>query len=159
MRIQGRSPNDSDFRVGIGFVNDLSESETGKCGPREADFRSNPSSGCFFPSFCLRLVPRARCSEARRRRNHLLREWELQRVARPRLRTHFRGRSQPADVCSGGSYSSSSDQRIHFGLGTAAAVDSVEIYWPSGTKQKIVSPCIDRILTIEEDKKAGEKDK
>jgi enediyne biosynthesis protein E4 len=56
------------------------------------------------------------------------------------------------DVYSGGSYGSSSDQRIHFGLGTATAVDSIEIDWPSGLKQKFVPPGIDRILTIHEGK-------
>ena len=49
------------------------------------------------------------------------------------------GIRQRGDVYSGGSYSSSSDQRIHFGLGTATAVDSIEIYWPSGAKEKVTS--------------------
>jgi hypothetical protein len=62
------------------------------------------------------------------------------------------GIRQRGDVYSGGSYSSSSDQRIHFGLGAATAVDSIEIYWPSGTKQKFTAPGIDRIITIEEAK-------
>ena len=56
------------------------------------------------------------------------------------------------DVYSGGSYSSSSDQRVHFGLGAATTVDSIEIYWPSGAKQKITSTGIDRIITVEEGK-------
>jgi hypothetical protein len=62
------------------------------------------------------------------------------------------GVRQRGDVYSGGSYGSSSDQRIHFGLGTATAVDSIEIYWPSGAKQKITSTGIDRIITVEEGK-------
>ena len=61
---------------------------------------------------------------------------------------------QRGDVVSGGSYGSSSDPRIHFGLGKAAAVDSIEIHWPSGTIQKILSPKIDGILEVEEGKPA-----
>ena len=53
---------------------------------------------------------------------------------------------------SGGSYGSSSDQRIHFGLGAATKVDSIEIDWPSGAKEKITVPGVDRIVTIQEGK-------
>jgi hypothetical protein len=67
------------------------------------------------------------------------------------------GVRQRGDVYSGGSYSSSSDQRIHFGLGTATKVDSLEIDWPSGTKQKIMAPGVDRILTVYEGKEPAEK--
>ncbi len=67
------------------------------------------------------------------------------------------GVRQRGDVYSGGSYSSSSDQRIHFGLGAATRVDSIEIDWPSGTKEKITVPGVDRIVTIQEAKKANEK--
>jgi hypothetical protein len=59
---------------------------------------------------------------------------------------------QRADVFSGGSYASSSDQRVHFGLGAAGKVDKVEIQWPSGTKQEIHIPPVDRIFTVEENK-------
>jgi hypothetical protein len=62
------------------------------------------------------------------------------------------GVRQRADVCSGGSYSSSSDQRVHFGLGPASRVDKIEIYWPSGLKQQIAIPAVDQIVTVEEGK-------
>jgi enediyne biosynthesis protein E4 len=61
-----------------------------------------------------------------------------------------KGMRQRADVLSGGSYLSSNDQRVHFGLGNATAVDEVEIHWPSGTIEKLKLPSIDRIFTIEE---------
>ena len=60
------------------------------------------------------------------------------------------GLRQRADVYSGGSYGSSSDPRVHFGLGTATSVESLEVLWPSGTKQKFTAPGIDRIITIRE---------
>jgi hypothetical protein len=60
------------------------------------------------------------------------------------------GVRQRADVFSGGSYGSSSDPRVHFGLGIVSKVDKLEIYWPSGRKQEVVVPSVDRILTIAE---------
>ncbi len=62
------------------------------------------------------------------------------------------GVRQRADVFSGGSYGSSSDQRVHFGLGANTKVDGVEIQWPSGTKQELILPGIDRIITVDEGK-------
>jgi hypothetical protein len=59
---------------------------------------------------------------------------------------------QRADVFSGGSYASSSDQRLHFGLGSAAKVDKVEILWPDGIKEEIKVLPIDRIVTVAEGK-------
>ena len=67
------------------------------------------------------------------------------------------GVRQRADVFSGGSYGSSSDQRVHFGLGAAVKVDRVEILWPSGSKQEVNISSVDRILTVEEGKAAIEK--
>ena len=62
------------------------------------------------------------------------------------------GIRQRGDVLSGGSYLSSNDIRVHFGLGDAVRVEYVEIHWPSGAIQKVKIASIDRILTIEEDK-------
>ena len=62
------------------------------------------------------------------------------------------GLRQRGDVLSGGSYASSNDFRVHFGLGDATSVESVEIHWPSGAKEKISLPSVDRIFTVEEGK-------
>jgi enediyne biosynthesis protein E4 len=62
------------------------------------------------------------------------------------------GIRQRADVMSGGSYESSNDQRVHFGIGDATAADSVEIHWPSGFVEKISLPSVDRFFAIEEGK-------
>ncbi len=67
------------------------------------------------------------------------------------------GVRQRADVTSGGSYGSSSDQRLHFGLGSATKVDKIEIHWPSGKKEEIVAPGVDRILTVVEGQGVVEK--
>jgi len=62
------------------------------------------------------------------------------------------GVRQRAEVFSGGSYGSNSDPRVHFGLGSAGKVDKVEIQWPSGTKQEISLPRVDKIFTVDEAK-------
>jgi hypothetical protein len=59
---------------------------------------------------------------------------------------------QRGDVMSGGSYESSNDMRLHFGLGEARAVDAVEIRWPSGAVEQVKLPSVDRIFMIEEGK-------
>jgi enediyne biosynthesis protein E4 len=62
------------------------------------------------------------------------------------------GMRQRQDVMSGGSYISSNDQRPHFGLGDATDAGSAEIHWPSGTKEIVRLPAVDRIFTITEGK-------
>jgi hypothetical protein len=46
-------------------------------------------------------------------------------------------------------YASSSDVRVHFGLGAAARA-TVEIHWPSGTVQQLGETGADRYLTVRE---------
>jgi enediyne biosynthesis protein E4 len=58
--------------------------------------------------------------------------------------------SQIREVRSGASYLSQGDPRAFFGLGSLARVDRVEIRWPSGRVQKIVSPEVDRYLLVVE---------
>jgi hypothetical protein len=57
---------------------------------------------------------------------------------------------QRGDVLSGGSYLSSNDMRVHFGLGNSDKVDQMEIHWPSGTVEKMTLAAVDRIYTITE---------
>jgi len=47
-------------------------------------------------------------------------------------------------------YSSSSDKRVHFGLGNAAIIDRIEISWPTGVKQVLTHVRADQVLTIVE---------
>ena len=64
------------------------------------------------------------------------------------------GVRQRADVFSGGSYGSSSDPRVHFGLGSATKIDKLEIHWPSGLHEEVTVPCVDCIVTLNEGKGA-----
>jgi enediyne biosynthesis protein E4 len=54
------------------------------------------------------------------------------------------------DVLASGSYISSSDRRLHFGLGDATDAGTAEIHWPSGKVETIKLPAVDRIYTITE---------
>jgi len=47
-------------------------------------------------------------------------------------------------------YNSSSDKRVHFGLGSATVADSIELRWPSGVKQVLKNVKADQILTVTE---------
>jgi hypothetical protein len=48
------------------------------------------------------------------------------------------------------SYLSSSDPRVHFGLGAALKADSVEIEWASGRRQALKNIPVDQIVTVDE---------
>ena len=59
--------------------------------------------------------------------------------------------TQRGDVLSGGSFASSNDPRIHFGLGDSTSIDSVEVRWPGGgPTEKVAVSGVDRILTVEQ---------
>ena len=54
------------------------------------------------------------------------------------------------DVLASGSYISANDRRPHFGLGDATDAGVAEINWPSGTKETVKLPAVDRIYMITE---------
>jgi hypothetical protein len=54
------------------------------------------------------------------------------------------------EVRSGSSYSSSSDLRLHFGIGPTPVLKEVEVSWPSGLKEVFPAPPIDRISQLTE---------
>jgi len=45
-------------------------------------------------------------------------------------------------------YSSSSDKRVHFGLGKAAVIDKIELSWPTGVRQILTHVQADQVLTV-----------
>jgi hypothetical protein len=47
------------------------------------------------------------------------------------------GREQMREVSRGGSYLSSQDIRLHFGLGAARVVEKAVVRWPSGTVDEV----------------------
>ncbi len=56
------------------------------------------------------------------------------------------------EVRSGSSYSSSSDLRLHIGLGPQPKLATLEIHWPDGSVQTVPAPPLDTITTITEAK-------
>jgi len=65
-----------------------------------------------------------------------------------RLRATAGDLVQEDEIRSGGSYLSQSDLRLHFGLGGATKVDTVEITWPGGGRQVEAALPADRIIAI-----------
>jgi enediyne biosynthesis protein E4 len=45
-------------------------------------------------------------------------------------------------------YMSTMDDRVHFGLGAAARVDTLEVYWPDGRYQRWTDLAADQLLTV-----------
>ena len=65
---------------------------------------------------------------------------------------------QCATLSTAGSYLSSSDKRVHFGLGRESVAQSIEIRWPSGITQTLKNIRADQILTVDEPSpSAGQK--
>ena len=60
---------------------------------------------------------------------------------------HVNGQTQYASTA--GSYLSASDKRIHFGLATSTTA-TVEITWPSGTRQVLKDVKSDRLIEVVE---------
>jgi enediyne biosynthesis protein E4 len=56
--------------------------------------------------------------------------------------------TQTAEVRSGGGYLSQSDLRLHFGLGSHAKIDRIEIAWPGKTQQVETDVRPDRVVVI-----------
>ncbi len=60
------------------------------------------------------------------------------------------GMVQTAEVRSGCCFLSQSDMRVHFGLGSASAIESLEVFWPSGLKERYVIDTVDKIVELKE---------
>jgi hypothetical protein len=61
------------------------------------------------------------------------------------------GRTQAQAVLSQSSYYSHDDLRLHFGLGSSIAADSIEVRWPSGRIETVQNVRGGRVVTLKED--------
>jgi hypothetical protein len=55
---------------------------------------------------------------------------------------------QTREVRAGESYGTRNSSQLHFGLGTATAIDSVVVNWPSGVQTVIDNPNVDQFLNV-----------
>jgi hypothetical protein len=69
-----------------------------------------------------------------------------------RIRIVAGGMTQTSEIHSGGSYLSQNDLRVHFGLGTATKIDTIEIRWPSGLVERLTDLAADRFYNVLEGK-------
>jgi len=60
------------------------------------------------------------------------------------------GMTQFDEVLGGGSYLSQNDLRLHFGLGSATKIESVEVRWPTGKTESFKDVAADKIYVITE---------
>jgi enediyne biosynthesis protein E4 len=61
------------------------------------------------------------------------------------------GLTQFNHVTTAGSYASSSDRRVHFGLGSDTRIKELELRWPSGKVQLLRNLKVDQILKVTEE--------
>jgi hypothetical protein len=67
------------------------------------------------------------------------------------------GKSQYNHATTSVGYGSSSDRRVHFGLGTESRVETLEVVWPSGARQSFRDVKADQILKIKEPRAVSAK--
>lgn len=54
------------------------------------------------------------------------------------------------EVRSGSSYDSNNDMRVHFGLGSAAKIEWVQVRWPSGLVERFENLAVDSFHALRE---------
>ena len=69
-----------------------------------------------------------------------------------RLKVVAGGMTQTDEIHSGGSYLSQNDLRVHFGLGSATKIDTLEINWPSGAVDTVKDLQVDKFYAVLEGK-------
>jgi hypothetical protein len=150
------------------------EEVTTKAGPGITD--ETPARGCAFGDYdndgdvdvvvnCVNAYPQLlRCDTASASADQRTRNWiKLRLVGTQSNRTGIGARlsvtaqNQPGkpmrqidEVRSGGSYYSQNDLRLHFGLDQAVKADSVEIQWPSGTRDALKDLPANHLYVIQE---------
>jgi hypothetical protein len=67
-----------------------------------------------------------------------------------RVELQWNGRTQVQEVSGGSGFSAQNDRRLHYGLGTATAIERAVVRWPSGRRQTIDNPRLDALTRIVE---------
>ena len=66
------------------------------------------------------------------------------------VRATVGGKTLVREISNVASYLSSSDTRLHLGLGAASAIQRLEVQWPSGQRQALTDVPANQILTLKE---------
>ncbi len=66
-----------------------------------------------------------------------------------RIVVRYGGKTQAQEVLSGSSFLSSSDPRLHFGLGKATSAD-IDVRWPSGLNERLHGVAPNQLVTLRE---------
>ncbi len=72
-------------------------------------------------------------------------------VDHARVTVRAGGRTQTRRMNRGGSFASSNDPRVHFGLGAAATIDELVVRWPDGIETRFAGLPADRRIRIARD--------
>jgi hypothetical protein len=64
------------------------------------------------------------------------------------VRIEAAGRTQVRQVAAGSGFLASSERVLHFGLGSAESVDSLEVRWPSGQRERYTAVGANQRMTI-----------
>jgi hypothetical protein len=67
-----------------------------------------------------------------------------------RIKVKVGGRTLADEVRSGSSFISNNDMRVHFGLGAATKIDSVEVRWQSGLTETFAKDSADKFNELKE---------
>jgi hypothetical protein len=67
-----------------------------------------------------------------------------------RVELHWNGHIQAQELTAATGFSAQNQRWLHYGLGEARTVDRVVIQWPSGSRQTLASPAVDRRHRIKE---------
>ena len=67
-----------------------------------------------------------------------------------RVKLTAAGLTQVDEAKGGMSYQAAHDPRLHFGLDSAARIDSIEIRWPSGQVDRLQDVAADQLVTVKE---------
>jgi hypothetical protein len=62
----------------------------------------------------------------------------------------WNGQQQVQEVSGGSGFCAQNQRRLHFGVGSRAAIDKAVVHWPSGKVQELAHPAGDRVHKIEE---------
>jgi hypothetical protein len=84
-----------------------------------------------------------------------LRNAEHADIVGARVVLHAGGRAQTRFAKGGGSYASSSDRRMVFGLGGADRIDRVVVTWPDGGRQEWSALAVDRYHVLTQGEKTA----